>query len=144
MKRGFCKSRTPTSKAQTGIKRVRQSPRAWQKLKPSGAPFRSSTGAALFDRPQDFGDGFGARFGAEIAFAVDADANGVGFHVAFSNHKHGVYFHLLGSLDFAVDLVATFVDFRADLMSAQFLQNRSRVVDQLRFIADGENAQLLR
>src|SRR5436190_10810919 len=102
MKRGFCKSRTPTSKAQTGIKRVRQSPRAWQKLKHSGAPFRSSTGAALFDRPQDFGDGFGARFGAKIAFAVDADADGVGLHIAFSNYQHSVDFHLFGPLDFAV------------------------------------------
>src|SRR6266446_1689542 len=121
MKRGFCKSRTPTSKAQTGIKRVRQSPRAWQKLKPSGAPFRSSTGAALFDRPQDFGNGFGARFGAEVAFAMDADADGISFHVAFSDYEHGVHFHLLGALDFAVDFVVAAVDFRADLMSAQFV-----------------------
>ena len=60
---------------------------------------------------------------------MDADADGVGFHVAFSNHEHGVHFHLLGALDFAVDLVGAFVDFRADLMSAQFLQNRSRVIE---------------
>ena len=61
-----------------------------------------------------------ARFGAEVAFAVDAHADGVGFHVAFSDHEHGVDFHLLGALDFAVDLVGAFVDFRAHLMSAQF------------------------
>ena len=128
-KRAFCKSHTPTSRAQTGTKRVRQSRPACQKHQSSGVPFKSSTGAAVFDRLQEFRDGFGARFGAEIAFAVDADADGVGFHVALSNHEHGVDFHLLGSLDFAVDLVATFVDFRADLMSAQFVQNRSRVIE---------------
>jgi hypothetical protein len=78
---------------------------------------------------QDLGNGFGARFGAEIAFAVDADADGVGFHVAFSNYEHGVHFHLLGALDFPVDFVGAFVDFRADLMTAQLVQNRSRVID---------------
>ena len=67
---------------------------------------------------------------------MDADADGVGFHVAFSDHEHGVDFHLLGALDFAVDLVGAGVDFRADLMSAQFVQNRSRVIEQLRVIAD--------
>ena len=36
---------------------------------------------------------------------MDADANGAGVHVAFSNHEHGVDFHLLGALDFAVDIV---------------------------------------
>src|SRR5258708_3034972 len=119
----------PTSKAQTGTKRVRQSPPASREHQSSGAPSRSSTAAAVFDRLQDFSDGFGARFGAEIAFAMDADTYGVGFHVAFSDHEHGVHFHLLGALDFAVDLVGAFVDFRADLMSAQFVQNRSRVIE---------------
>src|SRR6266480_1278351 len=37
----------------------------------------------LFDRQQNFGDRLGARFRAEIAFAVDAHADGVGVHVAF-------------------------------------------------------------
>ena len=46
----------------------------------------SSTAAAAFDRLQEFRDDFAARFGAQIAFAVDADANGVGFHVAFSDY----------------------------------------------------------
>src|SRR5947207_2699549 len=68
------------------------------------------------------------RFGAEIAFAVNADADGIGFHIAFSNHEHGMDFHLFGALNFAVDLVGAVVNFRADLVSAQFLQNRSRVV----------------
>jgi hypothetical protein len=42
---------------------------------------------------------------------MNADADRVGFHVAFSDHEHGVDFHLLGALDFAVDLVGAFVDF---------------------------------
>jgi hypothetical protein len=48
---------------------------------------------------------FAARFGAEIAFAMDADADRVGVHIALSDNEHGVDFHLLGALDFAVDAV---------------------------------------
>jgi hypothetical protein len=47
---------------------------------------------------------------------MNADADGVGVHIAFSDYEHGVNFDLLGALDFAVDLVGAFVDFRADLM----------------------------
>ena len=93
MKRAFCKSRTPTSKAQTGIKRVRQSLRLCQE-----SIRGNSTSAALFYRAEDVCNGVSARFGAEIAFAVHADADGVGFHVALSDDKHGVHFHLLGAL----------------------------------------------
>ena len=50
-------------------------------------------GAPFFDRFQDFADGFRARFGTEVSFAVNVDANGVGVHVAFSDHPHGVHFH---------------------------------------------------
>jgi hypothetical protein len=35
---------------------------------------------------------------------VNADADRVGFHVALSDHEHGVDFHLLGALDLAADL----------------------------------------
>jgi hypothetical protein len=59
-------------------------------------------GTPFFDRLQDFADGFGARLRPEIAFAVDADADAVSFHVAFSDNKHGVDLHLFGALDFAV------------------------------------------
>ena len=38
---------------------------------------RWQLGAALFDRGENIRDHFRARFGAEIAFAVDADADGV-------------------------------------------------------------------
>jgi hypothetical protein len=51
---------------------------------------------ALGDRPQKVSDDFGARLGAEIAFAVNADTDSVGFHVAVSDDEHGVDFHLLG------------------------------------------------
>src|SRR5437763_14424464 len=37
----------------------------------------------LFNRRHNLRDRFGARFGAEIAFAVDAHAYRIGFHVAF-------------------------------------------------------------
>ena len=61
---------------------------------------RISSSTSLLYGGEKFGDRFPARFGAEIAFAVDADAYGVGFHVAFSNHEHGVDFHLFGARDF--------------------------------------------
>ena len=62
-------------------------------------------GAPFFDRRQDIGNNFVSRFRAQIAFAVNADANGVRFHVALSDDEHGVDLHLLGTLDFTVDLV---------------------------------------
>ena len=82
----------------------------------------------LFDRLQYLGNRFTAGLGAKIAFAVDADTDSIGVHVAFSDHEHGVDFHLFGTLDFAVDLVAAVVEFCANLMSAQFFQNRARVI----------------
>src|SRR5438067_12737978 len=66
---------------------------------------RHDSWRAHFDTVQDFSDCLRARLGAEVAFAVDADAHGIGVHVAFSDHKHGMDLHLLGALDFAVDLV---------------------------------------
>ena len=52
---------------------------------------------------------------------MNANADGVCVHVAFSDDEHDVDFHLLGVLDFAVDVVAALVDLGADLMSAQFV-----------------------
>jgi hypothetical protein len=65
----------------------------------------------FFDGLQNFGDDFVARLRAEISFAVDADADGVGFEVAFADDESrscGMDFHLLGALDLAVDLVGGF------------------------------------
>ena len=59
---------------------------------------------------------------------MNPDTNSVRFHVALADDKHGVDFHLFGALDFAVDLVGALVDFCADLVSAQFTQNRSRII----------------
>ena len=56
-------------------------------------------------RCENIGDHFAAWFRSEIAFAVNADADCIGFHVTFSNDEHGMNFHLFGALDFAVDLV---------------------------------------
>jgi hypothetical protein len=63
---------------------------------------------------------------------VNADADGVGVHVPSSDHEHGVNFHLLGALNFAVDLVDAFIDFRADFVNAQLVQNRSRMPSIIR------------
>jgi len=59
---------------------------------------------AVFDRLEEFRDGFAARFGAKVAFAMDPDAHGIRIHVAFSDDEHGVDFHLLGPLDFAAGI----------------------------------------
>jgi hypothetical protein len=69
---------------------------------------------------QNLGDRFSPRFGAEIAFAMHADAHGIGVHVALPD-TNMVYLHLLGALDFAVDLPC-FRRFPRDLMSAQSLR----------------------
>jgi hypothetical protein len=66
--------------------------------------------ATALYRAQNFGDGFRALFGAQIAFPMDADADRVGFQVAPSDYEHGVHCHLFGSLNFAVDLIETKVD----------------------------------
>src|SRR5947208_7367676 len=109
---------------------------------------RASPSASLtppfFDRQQNLGDRFAARLRAQVSFAVNANAYSIGFHVALSDHKHGVDFHLFGALNFAVDLVGAVVDLRADLMSAQFFQDRSCVIEQLWIIADGQNTHLFR
>jgi hypothetical protein len=52
-------------------------------------------GKPFFDRPQNIGNSFAAWFRTEIAFAVNADADGVGFHIALSDYEHGMDFHLL-------------------------------------------------
>jgi hypothetical protein len=39
---------------------------------------------SLVDRQENFRNCIRAWFGAEISFAVDADANGIGFDIAFS------------------------------------------------------------
>ena len=38
-------------------------------------------------------------FAPRSPFAMNADADGILLEVAFSDHEHGVHFHLLGALD---------------------------------------------
>ena len=85
---------------------------------------RHNSWRAGFDTIQNFGSCLRARFSTEISFAVDADADSVGVHVAFSDHKHANP-HLFGALDFAVDLVGAVVNLRGDLMTAQLLESLS-------------------
>ena len=104
----------------------------------------NALGTTLFDRRQDVGDDFVARLGAEIALAVNAQADGIRFHVTVSDHEHGVNLHLLGALDLAIDLVGRCIDFGAHFLRAQLVQDGAGVFEQRRFIADGQNANLLR
>ena len=80
---------------------------------------------------------------AEVAFAVDADADGAGFHVAVADDEHGVDFHLLGVGDLRFDVVAAGVEFGADLVGAQFGLDGAGVFEQRGFVADREDADLL-
>jgi hypothetical protein len=41
--------------------------------------------APRFDRDEDVGDDFGARLGSQVAFAVDADTDGIRLHVAMAD-----------------------------------------------------------
>jgi len=70
---------------------------------------------------RSWGDHVIARLGAEISFAVFADANGVRFHV-----------------------VATGVELGADLVGAQFGLDGAGVVEKRGLVANGEDANRLR
>jgi hypothetical protein len=74
--------------------------------------------APFLNRRQNVRDDFIARLRAQIAFAVDADADGIGFHVAIPDHKHGVDFHLLGAGDLRLDVIAARIEFATDLLGA--------------------------
>ncbi len=89
-------------------------------------------------------DDFGARFGAEVALAVDADADRACFEVAPAEDEHGVDFLLLGAEDFAVDLVGGGVDGGADAGGAKLGEDGVGVIEQRRFVADGQDAHLVR
>jgi hypothetical protein len=53
-------------------------------------------GPSLLGCRENLRQPLGARLGAEVAFTVDADAHGVGFHFALPNHERGADFYLLG------------------------------------------------
>ena len=50
--------------------------------------------STLFDRRQNIRHDFRLRLRAEVAFAVEADADGAGGHVARADDQHGVDFGL--------------------------------------------------
>jgi hypothetical protein len=78
---------------------------------------RHNSWRARFDAVQDLGDCLRAWFGAKIALAVNADAHGITFLVAFCDRERCAHFHLLGTLDFAADLIGALVDLGADFVS---------------------------
>ena len=92
---------------------------------------------------EDISDHFIARFGAEVAFAVFAEADGVGFQIAVADHEHGVHFHLLGTRDFRFDVVVAGVEFAADFFGAEFGLDGSGVFHERFLVANGEDADLL-
>src|SRR6266481_2868551 len=103
---------------------------------------RTQSSAPLFYGLENVGNRSAAWFRTEIAFTVNADADGVGVHVAFSDDKHRVHFHLFGALNFAVDVVAALVDLGANLMRAQLVKDRYRIFEHFRVIADWQDAHL--
>src|SRR5438105_4478794 len=98
--------------------------------------FTCFSSTALFDRGEDVGDDFASWFRAEVAFAVDADADSTGFQVAAADDQHGVDFHLLGALDFAIDFVGGKIGLDSDFVRAEFGDDLLRVVEQRLLVAD--------
>ena len=82
-------------------------------------------------------------FRVEVAFAVDAD--GVCFQVVVADHESRVGamdFHFFGVGDLGFDVVGADVEFRADLMGAELVENGAGVIKERSFIADREDADL--
>src|SRR5437763_946685 len=71
----------------------------------------------------DLHNHFPLRLRSYIAFAMEADADGVGLHVARADDEHGVDFGFFGALDFAVDLVVGEIAFAADHVGAEFFHD---------------------
>jgi hypothetical protein len=90
--------------------------------------FSSDSPGSLFDRLQDVGHYLGTRLGAEVAFAVDANTDGVRFQVAVSDDEHGVDFHLLGVRDLGFDVIGARIELGADLVRAELAEDRTRVI----------------
>src|SRR6267142_314045 len=74
----------------------------------------------LFYRRQNIRHNFGFGFRADVAFAVDADADVAGFHVARADDEHGVDPGLLGVGDLRLDGVGTEIALATDEVRAQF------------------------
>ena len=53
---------------------------------------------------------------------MDADTHRFTFHVALSDHEHGVHFHLLGVCNLGFDVVAAAVELGGNLMGTQVVE----------------------
>src|SRR6266404_48779 len=82
------------------------------------------------------------RLRALVALAVEADADGVGLHVARAEDEHGVDFGFFGALDFAVDLVGAVIAFGADHVGAELGDDAFRITHKRLIVADREDADL--
>lgn len=88
------------------------------------------------------------RFRALRAFAVEADTDGTGVHVAAADDEHGVDAQLLRVLNLPFDRAVAEVGAHADLLAAEFGGDALRVGDKrggggIVFRADGDDAHLV-
>ena len=75
----------------------------------------------FLDRREYVGNNFVARLCAEIAFAVNAETDGVRFHITVADDESrigGMHFHLFGVRDLGFDVVVAGVQLATDLVSA--------------------------
>jgi hypothetical protein len=49
---------------------------------------------------------------------VDADTDGIGFHIPVANDEHGVDFHLFGVRDLGFDVVSAGVELATNLIAS--------------------------
>src|SRR5579862_8944934 len=95
----------------------------------------NTSGTPLFDRLQNLGNDFGLGLRPDVAFAVKANTDRAGFHVATANDQHGVDLGLLSVRNLTVDLIRAVVPFRADKVGTEFVHDGLGIVHQRFFIA---------
>src|SRR3954468_18270052 len=100
--------------------------------------------AALPDRCQYIPYDFPTWLGAEVTFAMNANADCLGLHVPITDDEHGVDFHFFGVGDFRFDMIGARVEFSADLMGPELVEDGAGIIEKRRFVADGKNTDLLR
>ena len=72
---------------------------------------------------------------------MDADADGVGFHVAVADDEHGVDFRLLGVRDFGFDVVVLASSSARTWWARSSFEWRARI-REASVVADGQDADL--
>ena len=98
----------------------------------------------MLNREKNVGDDFVSWPRAKVAFAVHANADRAGLQVARADDQHGVDFHLLGVLDFAVNLVTGIVGLARTCRARSSSRMPDAIVDEPVLVADGQHAHLLR